>query len=209
MNLLWVPFVLLCGGARLVGGAFPFGHDGVKIFGIFWVARTRRVLDGMSEAEKQAFVFAANFNRRNLSPSQKQDAGKKMKSIAKALKTEGHTQQEVARKLGQPRERVRNWLMRNGQKAKTHKHDSRVKIPVLANPAILNRVEGGEKQEQVAADYGVAQSPISRIVTKEKKQRQAKKEREKAVAVAERLRGIVEANRRQEQAGRESGREGK
>ncbi len=28
----------------------------------------RRTLGGMSEAERQAFVFSANFNRRNLSP---------------------------------------------------------------------------------------------------------------------------------------------
>ncbi len=143
----------------------------------------RRVLSGMSEAENQAFVFSANFNRRNLSPSQKDDARRKMISIAKALKAEGHTQQEVARKLGQQRETVRNWLRSNGQKAKASKPcDSRVKVSPKANPIIVDRIEAGESQEQVAADYGVTQRTVSSIVTKEKKQREAKKEREKAVA---------------------------
>lgn len=140
----------------------------------------RRVLKGMSAAEKQAFVFCANFNRRNLSPSQKKDARNKMRAVAKALYAEGNTQKDVACKLGQPRETVRDWLMRNGGTAKTHKHDSRVKIPVLANPVIVDRVESGEKQEQVAADYGVGQSQISRIVTKAKKEHEAKEKREKA-----------------------------
>ncbi len=88
----------------------------------------------------------------------------------------------IARKLGVARETVTKWFMRNGKDTQTHKHDSRAKIPVLANPVIVDRIEDGEKQEQIAADYGVAQSQISRIATKEKKHREAKKEREKAVA---------------------------
>lgn len=143
----------------------------------------RRVLKGMSDAEKQAFVFCANFSRRNLSPSQQKDARNKMMAVAKALKAEdkaANTQPVIARKLGVSQATVSGWLMPSIKTDKTHKHDSRVKIPVQANPAIVDRVESGEKQEQVAADYGVAQSQISRIVTKEKKEREAKKEREKA-----------------------------
>lgn len=142
----------------------------------------RRVLKGMSDAEKQAFVFCANFSRRNLSPSQQKDARKKMKAIAKALKAESkaNTQPVIARKLGVSQQTVSAWIMPNTSTGNTHKHDSRVKIPVQANPIIVDRVESGEKQEQVAADYGVTQSQISRIATKAKKEREAKEEREKA-----------------------------
>ncbi len=86
----------------------------------------------------------------------------------------------------EPRETVRDWLRSNGETAKpSTSFDSRVKVSPKANPQILERVESGESQEQVAADYGVTQRTVSSIVTKEKKQREAKKEREKAVAVAE------------------------
>ena len=143
----------------------------------------RRTISGMTESEKQAFVFAANFNRRNLSPSQQQDARKKMQAIAKALKKENksNTQAVIARKLGVSQPTVAGWLVHNIKTDKTHNHDSRVKIPVQANPVIVDRSDAGESQEQIAADYGVNRSQISRIVTKEKKQRTAKKEREKAV----------------------------
>ncbi len=130
-------------------------------------------------------------------------------SIAKALKEEDrktNTDAVIGRKLGVARETVSKWFVRNGKDTNTHTFDSKVKIPPKAAPVILGRSEAGESQEQIAADYGVNRSQISRIVTKEKKQREAKKKREKAVAVAERLHGIVEANRRQEQAGRERGR---
>lgn len=144
----------------------------------------RRVIGDMSEAEKEAFVFCANFNRRNLSPSQKQDARKKMMAIAKALKAEdkANTQAVIARKMGVARTTVESWFVRNDKCVNTHTLDSKVKIPPKAAPVILERSEAGESQEQIAADYGVNRSQISRVATKEKKQREAKKEREKSVA---------------------------
>ena len=48
----------------------------------------RQVIEGLSESEKLAFVFNANFARRNLSTSQKNEARKKMKAIAKQLREE-------------------------------------------------------------------------------------------------------------------------
>lgn len=76
----------------------------------------------------------------NLSPSQKDDARKKMKAIARALKAEdkSNTQAVIARKLGVARETVSKWFTRNGKDTNTRSDcDSRVKVPPKANPAIV------------------------------------------------------------------------
>ena len=108
-----------------------------------------------------------------------------MKAIAKALKSEDkktNTDAVIGRKLGVARETVRDWFISNGGTAVANNRKSSVKINPKEAPVILDRVEGGEPQEQVAADYGVTQGRISQMATKEKKQREAKKERQKAVA---------------------------
>ena len=59
----------------------------------------RRVVRGLSEAEKQAFTFRANFSRRNLSPAQKKAVLAKMKQVAAKLRAEDpkkNTQRRVA-----------------------------------------------------------------------------------------------------------------
>ena len=105
--------------------------------------------------------------------------------VAKQVGMSGktNTQAVIARKLGVARETVSKWLVHNGKDTSPHALDSKVKIPPKATPVIVDRSEAGESQEQIAADYGVNRSQISRIVTKEKKQREAKKEREKAAPV--------------------------
>ena len=63
--------------------------------------------------------------------------------------------------------------MRNTRTGITHtQSDSRVKVAKISYPVILERIEKGETQEQVAADYAVNQTQISRIVTAEKKHRE-------------------------------------
>ena len=47
-----------------------------------------------------------------------------------------------------------------------HKTDARVKLPTQAKNEIVDRVSAGETQEQVAADYGVTQQAISRVMRK-------------------------------------------
>lgn len=131
----------------------------------------RKIVKGLSEAEKQAFVFQSNLARRNLSPSQKKDAAKTMKAVAKALRTENpkkNTQARVAMLLGVDQKTVSRWLdvRSNRQLPNASNPDARVKIPTKEHARIVARIEAGESQAQVAADYGVSQKAISLIVKK-------------------------------------------
>ena len=47
-----------------------------------------RVVAGLTEAEKIAYVYNANLTRRNLSPEQKREVAQHMKGIARALRAE-------------------------------------------------------------------------------------------------------------------------
>jgi DNA-binding XRE family transcriptional regulator len=72
-------------------------------------------------------------------------------------------------------------VMHNTSSCIMHKPDARVRLTKGGKARAVERVLDGEAQEQVAADYGVSQSTISRAVTSH--QRQATK-REKLVAAA-------------------------
>jgi len=148
-----------------------------------------RVIRGLTEAEKKAFVFRVNFCRRNLSPTQKAKARKQMQAVAKALRQEDAkkwTQTKVAGALGVARQTVAVWLaekgMRNASIGITHTPapDAKVKVPAEQKPRIVERINSGETQAQVAADYGINQSQVSRIVTAEKKVAETKKARASA-----------------------------
>jgi len=70
----------------------------------------RKIIRGLTTAEKKAFVFQCNFARRNLSVNQKEVAHEAMKAIARELRQENpkkNTQKVVARMLGVARETVR------------------------------------------------------------------------------------------------------
>lgn len=133
----------------------------------------RRVVKGLSESEKQAFTIRANLVRRNLSPEQKRDIQKRQKEIAKRLREEDAkrwTQKRVAEVLGVAESTVRLWenttnrrAADGGKTAKEPKPDARVKLNTAAKRAIAERVIKGEKQEQVAADFGVSQQTISKV----------------------------------------------
>ena len=67
----------------------------------------------LSVEQREAFVIAAAFRRRNLSPSQKKDLGKKQKKLCKALRKQDvkqWTQAKLASMLGVSRVTVLNWL---------------------------------------------------------------------------------------------------
>jgi len=131
----------------------------------------RKVIRGLSDAEKEAFVFRANFTRRNLSPAQKADARRKMKATADRLRKEDAkkwTQKRVAECLGVSRETVRNWFtdktISNGQTAKANKPDARVKLTPDQKQDAVKQVQSGKTQAQVAANFGVSQPAISNAV---------------------------------------------
>jgi site-specific DNA-methyltransferase (adenine-specific) len=151
----------------------------------------RKVIRGLTDGEKQAFVFRCNFVRRNLSPDQKAEAKRKMKETARKLRAEDAkkwTLKKVAASLGVHFDTVSGWFttnseFRNGSKPRP---DARVKVAPEAKPAIAERVEAGEPQAQVAADIGVSQQAVSRIVKAERKAVEAKKER---AAAAKKIQG--------------------
>jgi len=97
--------------------------DGCNRYRIEPKAPTRKII-GLSDAEKEAFVFRANFVRRNLSSAQKKDVSKRMKATAKKLRDENPkkwTQAKVAAALGVSQQCVAKWFMHNTTGCNTHK----------------------------------------------------------------------------------------
>jgi len=129
----------------------------------------RRIVTGLSEASKRAFVIACNLQRRNLSPDQKIELRETQMAIAADLKAEGQTQNAIAVLLGVARETVRDWLTPDGGDANARNLDARVKLPQPAKLRVLERVEANEPQRQIAADFGVSQQHVSRVAKAERK----------------------------------------
>src|SRR5262245_53944414 len=59
-----------------------------------------RVKEGLTTAQKMAFVLASNFQRRNLSPDQKAELRKRQREIALTLRAEGMKQADIGAALG-------------------------------------------------------------------------------------------------------------
>lgn len=130
----------------------------------------RRVIAGLSEDEKHAFVIRANLTRRNLSPDQKREIRQKQKAIAQRLRKDDPkkwTQQAVASVLGVAQNTVSTWFTSNISTDNTGKTpDARVKLTPAAKEAVAEKVQSGISQQQVAADFGVSQQTVSNVVKK-------------------------------------------
>lgn len=157
----------------------------------------RKVIRGLTDAEKQAFVFRCNFVRRNLSPAQKDEARRKMRDVAKSLREEDAkkwTQAKVATALGIERSTVSRWFdttsvkSHNGSKPQP---DARVKVNPAKRPEIAAAVKSGKPQAQVAADLGVSQQAVSKIVREETKKAEVKAQREQAAKQREGNCGVI------------------
>ena len=150
----------------------------------------RKIVRGLTPAEKEAFVFRANFVRRNLSPEQKAEARRKMKATAAKLRAEDKrkwTQKRVAEALGVHPDTVSGWFINDSEFRKAnngHVPDARAKLQKKHKELIAARVEAGETQKQVAADLGITQGRVSQVANAERKQAEAKEERKiKAAAI--------------------------
>lgn len=152
-------------------GAILDGHHRFKIA----PDAPTKTISGLSEAQKKAFVIASNLQRRNLSPDQKAELRKKQIEIAKALKEGGEAQHQIATRLGVAQQTVSDWLMPNTDAGKAH-NDNRVKVAKEEQAGILERAEAGELQAQIAADFGISQPRVSRIVKAEQKRRKREDE---------------------------------
>lgn len=122
--------------------------------------------------QKHAYVIAAAFRRRNLSPDQKRELTAKQKDLCKALKDQDNkqwTHERLALMLGVDRTTVTKWLTPNVNDHNRRKSratpipDARVTLSQDAKKEVTKRVKSGESQAQVAADFGVSQQHVSKV----------------------------------------------
>lgn len=143
----------------------------------------RRIVRGLTEAEKRAYVYRTNLARRNLSPEQKREVMKGVRETAMMLRAENprkNTQARIAALLGVAQPTVAAWLSdsrtiisadnsSHPSEACTAPPDARVKINPKHRAIIVARADAGDPQEQIAADYGVTRRTISKIIRAERK----------------------------------------
>lgn len=144
-----------------------------------------------TDEECLAFLYRCNRERRNLSPAQKQEVRRKMIETARMLREQDckrFTEAELAKRFGVCVQSISNWLISNSSGGNAYNPDARVKIPCTEYETILSRVDAGESQGQVAADYGVTQPTISGIVSR------ARKAKEPQVGECEPSRGCTVAD---------------
>jgi site-specific DNA-methyltransferase (adenine-specific) len=144
---------------------------------------------GWSDAECRAFVLRCNLERRNLSPSQRKEVHQQMKRTARDLRRQDprtFTQEKVAELLGVARSTVAGWFGTTNVEPVNgcdgHRPDARVTVPPTERGTILRRCREGEPQAQVAADYGVTQQAVSRLVNLERRREQLLRERQQGAA---------------------------
>ena len=171
------------------------------------------VIEGLSDLEKKAFVIKANVARRNLSPDQKKELTRAQQKLCKELKADKkYTQKELAVMLGVSQPCVHQWLAKEPEKSrrdinsnttsKPHEKsppgrvtdpstDSRVKVNPKRKSEIAERVDAGESQSQVAADFGISQKQVSRICREEGKKAEIIQQREEASAKIQPNCGVI------------------
>ena len=108
---------------------------------------------GLAHAEQLAYVLRSNMARRNLSPEQKKELRKTAQAAALELAELGFTQQAIGDLLGVDQSTVSLWLDTTNMNVNNGcKPDSRVVIPKAADPFILEELDSGKTQKQVAAE---------------------------------------------------------
>lgn len=144
------------------------GHHRYKILG--GKAKTT-VVGGLSEPQKRAFVHRWANNRRNLSPDQRREQSKRQQAIAVMLREEDPkrwTQAKVAAELGVSQKTVSVWLGHSIPRNNVSKPDARVKVSPQAAQQAVAEVKAGKPKQQVAANLGVSEKTVSRLVAKDK-----------------------------------------
>lgn len=145
--------------------------DGHHRYAIDHKAPTR-VVSGLSPDEKIAYTIRANLARRNLSSEQTREIVKQQKQIAANLRgadPKKWTQQAVGALLGVAQKTVSVWFSTNIPEYNATKlptPDARVKLNTPAKVEVVRRVEAGESQQQIAADFGICQKTVSNIANK-------------------------------------------
>lgn len=145
----------------------------------------RKVIRGLSEDEKQAMVIRSNLTRRNLSPEQKREVAKQQREIAKRLReldAKKWTQKRLAELLGIGQQTVSDWFSNNTESGISSKPDARVKLSEDAKRVVAERIEAGETQAQVAADFGVSQKTASNVLKEAERKKDIERQRQEIAA---------------------------
>ena len=79
------------------------GHHRVKACAELGIEYPTRVIEGLSEEEKQDLSLELNMHRRHLTKEQK-------KELAVGLRVQGWTQERIGKSLGTPRTTILGWL---------------------------------------------------------------------------------------------------
>jgi len=128
----------------------------------------------VDEATGFALGIAHNRDRRNLTPEQLKDLRERQKKTYLDLRDAGSTQDEAAEVVGISQQTGSDWENISNTKVGKAYIDQRLSIPKEARAQILERVEAGEPQMRIAADWGTTQPRISQIVTQERARSEAK-----------------------------------
>jgi hypothetical protein len=138
---------------------------------------------GLSDDEKRAYTIRANLARRNLTGDQTREVSKTQREIARRLResdAKRWTQEAVGSLLGVARNTVSEWFTNVGSdESKSPPPDARVKLTTPAKEEIVRRIEAGDKQEQIASDYGVSPATVTKV------KQAAERAEQKAEAVRE------------------------
>ncbi len=164
------------------------GHHRVKIYGELPEPITNYPIikrQFNSEAEKKAYVYKINEGRRHLSPDQNKEILEAKKALARELKTPERTQEQIAEMLGVNQTTVSKWLNihnMNGHNINIDSHlykdkslNSNVKVSPKTKQDLLDMASEGKTQEQIAAELKLSQPTVSRILAKDKKNIQKRK----------------------------------
>ena len=157
------------------------------------IERAEHLPDGLSEAQKKAWVYKMNNARRNLSPNQKKKIREDMKIVAKELQADGISQADIGALLGVAQQTISEWIGNISITGLGNTYiNAKVVIPTKDHDKVYERVEEGETQEQVAADLGVTQARVSQIIKKVKDKKEKKAAEKKPEPIPEESAFIVE-----------------
>lgn len=120
-----------------------------------------------TDAERRAHALCANDNRRHMSPEQRGVVKVLYREIARALRVEGKTQEEVARRLNVTRQAIAQWENDISNASACNANIDRNQKLTKANEIeIYERTEAGDRQVDIANDFKISQGRVSQVASK-------------------------------------------
>lgn len=144
------------------------GHHRAAIADELGIDYPIQAVDIADQDEAEIIAVALNVKRRRMSPDQRRE-------LANVFRVKsGWSQQKIADALGVSRRTIGDWLnealedpnITDGRTAIRYIPRADTKINPLEYPAIWDRAQRGEKQIDIAADYGTTQPAISLVLKK-------------------------------------------